>query len=47
MKRKRVYDSRTGETLFEGEIFECVRFINENFHEEDDFPYIWIEDVEV
>ncbi|MED4883134.1 hypothetical protein [Bacillus smithii] len=45
---KRVYDSRTGETLFEGEVFECIRFINENFHEEDnDFFHIWIEDMEV
>lgn len=43
---KRVYDDRSPEeTLFQGEGFECIAFINENFDEsDDDFSHVWIED---
>lgn len=39
----RVYDDRTGETLFRGTNAECVCFILAHFDEnDDDYEHIWI-----
>lgn len=49
MKKSRVYDDRTDETLFESdEPAECFVFIMENYDEDDDdFPHVWIESFEM
>jgi hypothetical protein len=43
MKNKKVYDDRTGETMFVGTNMECINFIN-NFlsNNPEDIDYIWI-----
>jgi hypothetical protein len=42
----RVYNDRTNETLFTGDVYDCSQYMIENFDEEDeDFAHIWMETV--
>ena len=43
LKEKKVYNDRTGETLFIGTELECIKFIdNYSMEKPDDIDYIWI-----
>lgn len=45
--KQRVYDDRTNDTLFAGHAHEAIQFISEHFNEEhEDFPHIWVEQIE-
>ncbi|WP_368900752.1 hypothetical protein [Oceanobacillus oncorhynchi] len=42
----RVYNTKTNETIFEGDAFDCMLFMSTNFEEQDeDFPYVWMEEI--
>lgn len=47
VKKFRIYDDRTNETLFESEDkWEATMFLADNYDEEHkDFPHVWLEEI--